>query len=141
MKPLYKRAKFDNGLIAQDLSNSNKTGDYFGLQMYRKAIAVLNVGALTAGTNIKIELLQATDTAGTNSKVIDGANTTITATEAKTSGKAFVEVDVSSLDINNGFEFIAAKVTTTATTQVAVTLICGDGRFEPDNDFDAYAVV
>lgn len=141
MKPLYKRIKIDNGLAAQDLAAGNKTGTYFNMAMYRKSLAILNVGALTAGTNAKIELLQATDSAGTNEKSINGATATITATNAMTSGKAIIEVDTSSLDINNGFTFIAAKVTTTATTQVAVILVRGDSRFEPDDDSDAFAIV
>lgn len=141
MKSLYKRIKVDNGLTAQDLTASNKTGSYFNMAMYRKALAILNIGALAAGTNAKIELYQAIDAAGTNAKLIDGASAAITATNAMTSGKAAVEVDASSLDINNNFNFIAAKVTTTATTQVAVTLVRGDGRFEPDQDYDAFAIV
>lgn len=74
----------------------------------------------------------------------DDATITITTnapgriTVATTEAEAFVEVDVGSLDLANGFEYVAAEVTTTAAnTVVSVTLIRGDARFEPGQDVAA----
>jgi len=64
-------------------------------------------------------------------------NASATITVATTEAEAFVEVDVGSLDLANGFEYVAAKVTTTANTVVSVTLIRGDARFEPGQDVAA----
>ncbi|QNB48203.1 hypothetical protein BR63_19170 [Thermanaerosceptrum fracticalcis] len=141
MKPMYKRAKVDIALPAQSIVSANVTGAYFGMQMYNKALAVLNVGAMADTNTAKIELLQAKDASGTDAKAITGAEATITASGSKTSGCAFVEVDVSSLDLANGFEYIAAKVTTTGTIVSSVVLLRGDGRFEPEQDADAFAAV
>lgn len=79
MKPMYKRSKIDIGLVSQALNNTNATGRYFNMAMYRKALAILNGGAMAAGTTTKIEFLQAKDASGTDSKVIADANAVITA--------------------------------------------------------------
>jgi propanediol dehydratase small subunit len=228
MKNLNKRAKFDIGLKPQALNNTNATGRYFGLQMFRKAIFWLLGGAMAATKTTKIELLQAKDADGTDAKAIEGADATITAniavteatltcatvlatqavtingltftaaaaadlpnrvfavgaddtacaaslvlainhetagvpgviassalgvvtlkaanpgdatitiadpaatiTAATIEAQAYVEVDVGSLDLADGFEYVAAKVTTTATSVVAVNVVRGDDRFEP----------
>lgn len=141
MKQIYKRAKIDVGLLSQSIASSNKTGGYFGMQMYGKALAILNVGAMADTNTAKIELLQAKDESGTDAKAIEGAEAIITASGTLTSGCAFVEVNVFSLDINNGYEYIAAKVTTTGTIVCGVVLLRGDGRFEPEQDAQAFAIV
>lgn len=245
MKTLAKRVKLDIGLLAQALNNTNVTGKYFRMDMDRKALFVLNGGAMAATKTTIIELLQAKDTAGTDAKgipstagqtatatvtantavteatltlatvlateavTINGltftahANTTTkasrqfkidgddtadaaalaacindsvygvpgitavpavavitlkstvpgetlititdaaanTITAATTREQAYVEVDVGSLDLANGFEYVAAKVTTTANTVVAVELIRGDSRFEPVQKMGASASV
>ena len=141
MKPMYKRLKIDNGLTSQSIATGTKTGSFFGMQMYERALAILNVGAMADTNTAKIEVLQAKDTSGTDAKAIEGATATITASGSLTGGCAFIEINVSSLDINNGFEYIAAKVTTTGTIVSGVTLLRGDGRFEPTQDALAYASV
>lgn len=230
MKPLYKRAKMDIGLVAQALNNTNKTGKYFGMQMFRKALFILNGGAMAVTKTTKIEILQAKDAAGTGAKAVTHAEATITAntmvtaatialaaaaatdkvtvngvtfemanatdttknefadaaglvscikatvdgvdasasattvtvtainpgekavsvvgedvagtvTVATTEAQAYVEVDAGSLDLAGGFEYLAAKVTTTANSVVAVTLIRGDGRFDPEQIVAAGASV
>ncbi len=233
MKPLYKRAKFDIGLVSQALNNTNTTGKYFGMQMFRKALFILIGGAMVATKTTKIEILQAKDADGTGAKAIANAEATITANTAVTGAtltcanvvatnavtvngitftaaaaedlpnhvfaigandtacaaslvkainaanigvvatsalgvvtlkatddatitikdpantitaatleaQAYVEVDVGSLDLAEGFEYLAAKVTTTANTAVSVALVRGDGRFEPVQAVGASAVV
>jgi len=245
MKKLAKRVKIDIGLKAQALNNTNATGSYYHMDMDRKALFVLNGGAMADTKTTALEVLQATDAAGTGAKgvpttaaqaaiatiaanagvteatltlatvlageavTINGltftahANTTtkasrqfkidgddtadavalvgcindatygvpgITATSAlgvvtlkstvpgetlititdpaantitaaTLQAQAYVEVDVGSLDLANGFEYIAAKVTTTANSVVAVELIRGDSRFEPVQKMGASASV
>lgn len=232
MKDMSKREKIDIGLLSQALNNTNATGRYYGMQMYRKALFILNGAAMAATKTTKLEVLQAKDAAGTDSKAVTSAEATITAntlvteatialaaaaatdkvtingitftmavatdasarefadaaglvtcinhaaygvagvtasadgttvtvkatdpgekvltvagtdvagtvTVATTRAQAYVEVDVSSLDLANGFEYIAAKVTTTANSVVGVALIRGDGRFEPIQYVGASAV-
>jgi hypothetical protein len=131
----------NNALLPQSLASANKTGDYFSAGMVRRMLFTLITGAIAAAGTVKIELLQATDSTGTGAKAIEGASATITATDAKTQGLAFVELDTANLDANNGFIYVSAKVTTTATVLVGVTMVTGENRFTPVNNADAYAVV
>lgn len=235
MKNLSKRAKIDIGVKPQALNNTNVTGRYFGLQMFRKIIYLLTGGAMAATKTTKIEILQAKDAAGTGAKAITGAEATITANTAVTEAtltcasvlateavtvndvvftaaaaedlpkhifavgaddtacaaslvkainaaelgitatsalgvvtlkatnpgetvitikdaaatitaatleeQGYIEVDVGSLDLAGGFEFVAAKVTTTANTVIAVDVIRSDDRFEPVQKVGASAAV
>ena len=62
--------KVDIGLASQALNNSNATGKYHPIKDYPKIAAVLSGGAMAATKTSKIELLQASDNAGTASKGI-----------------------------------------------------------------------
>jgi len=55
-----------------------------------------------------------------------------TITLATVAGMGMVEVEPSDLDIENGFEYVAAKVTTDATIICSVQALRGRGRFTPD---------
>lgn len=237
MRPISKEAKIDIALVPQELNNGNVTGRYYHMEMWRRAMGVLMVGAMAAGKTVKLEFLQAKDASGTDAKGIPStaaqaakaeitANTMVTAatltiaaaeatnaitvngltftaiangsqpdaakrqwavgtgttanadsatalaaiinnatygvpgvtasaadavvtltvsdpgettitiedaaatiTPATTQALAFVELNVAQLDA--GFEYIAVKVTTTANTIVAVSLIRDLGRFSP----------
>lgn len=233
MKPMYKRTKVNIGLVAKALNNSNTTGRYLGMLMFRKILFWLTGAAMAATKTTKIEILQAKDAGGTGAKPITGAEATITAntevtsatltcatviandavtvngitftaaaaenlpnhifavgaddtacaaslvkainaaelgitatsalgvvtlvaddetvitiedpantiTAATLEAQAYVEVDVGSLDLAGGYEYVAAKVTTTANTVVSVIAIRGDGRFEPSQSVGASASI
>ena len=61
--------KLDVGIQAQSL-NGAATGRYYDLAGYGKALAVLTAGAIAATKTAKVELLQAKDAEGTDSKGI-----------------------------------------------------------------------
>jgi hypothetical protein len=235
-------AKMDIGLVSQALNNTNATGRYFNMSLWRTAVAILNIGAMAAGTTATLELLQAQDAGGTGSKVIPpspatelataqiAANTNVseatltcatviatnvvtingltftaianggtpaagtrqfavgtggtanadtatalaaiindtvlgvpgitasanaavvtlnatnpgealititnpsaTITPATTKAMAFIDLDVSQLDVTNGFDFIAVKIATTANSTIAATLLRALGRYIPLN--------
>lgn len=233
------RHKIDIGLVPQTVSNTNVTGRYYKMSDARRALAVMNVGALAATKTAKIEFLQATDLAGTSAKAITGAEATVTAntkvaactltlasvangdaitingvtftahtdtttaskreysiagtdtqdaaalaglindatygvpgvtatpanavitltvtdpgettitvtdaaatiTVATTQALAYVELDVSKLDLTNGFEFVAPKVTSTGAGIVGVVLERGECRYTPVQAVGASASV
>lgn len=236
MKRLSDTIKVDIGVAPQALNNSNVTGKYYKMSMWRRVLAKLSVGSMAAGTTAAVELLQATSAGGANAKGIpddagqaakaeitantkvtemtvtvgtpadgdtitindvtftkaaatdatkrefadaagletcindpdngvpgvtasnnagivtltasEAGETTITASKtgaaltlATTKAQAFVELDVSKLDINNGFEYVAARVATTANTVVGVELIRDSGRFSPEQQVGASAVI
>jgi len=76
---IHEDVKIDIGIVSQALDNTNVTGKYHSLKDYRSALAILSGGAMAATKTTKIELLQAKDAAATGSKVITGAEATITA--------------------------------------------------------------
>lgn len=96
------------------------------------------VPGVTAAPALAVVTLTATAAGDT---VITIADAAATITPATTQAQAYVELDVSQLDLANGFEYIAAKVTTDAAIVVGTVLIRSDGRFEPDQAVAASAVV
>ncbi len=69
---------------------------------------------------------------------VDVAGTVVVAT---THAIAYVEIDVSQLDLANDFTHVAAKVTTTGTTICAVDMLRGIPRTTPTQQVGASAVV
>jgi hypothetical protein len=84
MERMYEMAKADLGVVPQTLNNSNVTGRYYAAKEYRRALAVLQVGALAATKTAKIEVFEAKDAAGTSAQLLAGATATITANAAVT---------------------------------------------------------
>ena len=238
--------KLDIGLVSQALNNTDATGKYHPVKDYSRICAILNGGAMAATKTTKVELLQAKDNGGTDSKGIpttgtqaavaeitanalvtectvtlatflDGGTITInglvftahatvttpanrefsiagsdtqdaaelvicindptygvpgvkasnaagvvtliseepgevvitiasnpddgTCVKATVEAQAFVEIDTRQLDKKNGFSHVAAKVTTTANSNVAVALLRGNARYTPVQKVGASAVV
>ena len=128
-----------NGVVFTAAADANAAKQKFAVGTNDACAASLAEVINAAGLGIK-----ATSSSGVVTVVAeDDATITITAsasdriTVATTEAEAFVEVDVGSLDLANGFEYVAAEVSTTANTVVSVTLIRGDARFEPGQDVAA----
>lgn len=98
---------------------------------------VPGVKASVASTDVTLYA----DPAGDTTLTVVGANVGGTVTVSTVEAQAYVDLDVSQLDLANGFEYIAAKVTTTANTVAAVTLDFYDQRFAPTQKVGAAAVV
>ena len=79
--------KIDLGIVPQAINNTNVTGRYFDVRRHPHILAICNGGALAATKTTKLELLQATDAAGTSAKVTTVANAA-TATSG-TSGRGY----------------------------------------------------
>ncbi|MBA7562528.1 hypothetical protein ES708_04180 [subsurface metagenome] len=227
MRAIYEESKLDVGLI-QALDGGDVTSRYFSAGNCGRLLALLECGAMAATKTIKIELLQAKDADGSESKGIpstaeqaakaeiaanekiaegtvdlttvadtdivtvndidftkaattteadrefadaaglvncigddtygvpgakasySGAVVTLwsedpgeavvtlektevagTITLATAKAQAFVELDVSKLDLAGGFNHVAIKVTTTATTTIAAVMVRGHLRYSP----------
>lgn len=232
MERLHNSSQMSIGLVPQALNNSNVTGRYYLCNQGRRLRAWLLGGAMAITKTSKVELLQATDNAGTGAKAITGADATITAnalvTEATvdltstgaadlvtingivftqgtfdiptrvfataanlvtiindaqygvpgvfasaagavvtcraepagevavtmvgtdvggtvvvatTKAQAFVDADVGNLDLANDFVYVAAKVTTTANTIVAVALDIYPTRYDKAEAVGAQAII
>jgi hypothetical protein len=233
MNGINEALKIDIGVVSQTINNSNATSRYYDMSRYRRALAILNVGAMVASKTAKIEFYQAQDAAGTGAKLmtataaeitantnvavatvdltsaaatdvvtingvaftmaaattaasrtfssaaalasdvndatygvagitasattsvvtliatdpgekaitVAGTNGSGTVTVATTQAVAFSEVNVSSMDLANGFTHLAVKATSTATGGVSVDFIRGDARISPTQFVGASASV
>lgn len=85
------------------------------------------VSGVTGVANGTVVTVNATDpgaTVITLSKTENAGTITLATTKAQ----AYVEIESALLDVENGFTFVAPKVTTTANTVVSVSLLRGDPR-------------
>ncbi|MFW5777387.1 MAG: hypothetical protein ACOCZB_08900, partial [Spirochaetota bacterium] len=69
---------------------------------------------------------------GRASVTVEKTESSGTITLATTEHLVYVEVEADDLDVANGFEYVAARVTTTADSVVGVLAVRMDGRFSPD---------
>ena len=110
--------KLDVGIQSQSL-NGNVTGRYHNLAGYSKALAILVAGAIAATETAKLELLQASDSAGTGSKGIPStagqlATALITANALVTKATVTLATFLAGGTITiNGLVFTAHATTTT----------------------------
>lgn len=79
MQKLCEAVKVDIGLVGQTINASNATGRYYSMANYRKALLVMIIGALAATKTCKVEVLQATDGSGSDSKAVSSKSATVTA--------------------------------------------------------------
>jgi len=85
MNKIYEQIKVDIGLKPTSLASTHGTGLYYPLADYRKAIAILQVGAMAAAATTKIEVFEATNAAAGSAALLTGATATITANTGVTS--------------------------------------------------------
>ncbi|MHA1168304.1 MAG: hypothetical protein ACTSRU_10820 [Candidatus Hodarchaeales archaeon] len=78
MNLISEATKLNTGISPASI-NGASTGAYFGLSQHRKALFFATLGAMAVGATAEIQVLQALDAAGTDSKVITGAVATVTA--------------------------------------------------------------
>lgn len=110
---MFEGMKIDVGLAPVSL-NGNSIGVYYDLADFRKAIAVLQVGAMAATFTAKIEVFQGKDSAGGSGALLAGATGTITANTLVTSLKLTLATMLNTHTIIiNGLTFTAHTDTTT----------------------------
>jgi hypothetical protein len=78
MERICDKVKIDTALTPVSLNGAG-TGEYFRMDLHRKALFVVNVGAMAAGKTSEIQVMQAQDAAGTGAKVVASSTATITA--------------------------------------------------------------
>jgi len=116
MNKLSEELIVKQAIAPQDIGTAAVTGAYLEMESNR-LLAVLTTASLTAGKIATIELLQATSSAGANSKPLKAA---ITGTAPTGNGAVTVQVEVvgDEFDTNNGFKYVAVKVTCDEATKV-----------------------
>lgn len=123
MERMIESAKVDLGVVPQSLNNSNVTGAYYEAKDYRRALALLQVGALAATKTAKIEVFEAQDAAGTGAQLITGAAATIAANTAVSEMTVALATVLAGEALTiNGLTFTAhATVTTAANREFSIS--------------------
>lgn len=113
----------------QDIGTADVTGSYLPMTDANRMLAVLTTAALAAGQTATIELLQATDAAGTGAKELKPV-VTGTSTAEVLAVTAQVEAISDDFDTNNDFAFFAVKVTCSEAGKLGSAIsIKGDLRY------------
>jgi hypothetical protein len=107
-KRLAEELKIDTALTSQSLNGAG-TGEYFPLAKYGKALFVAEIGAMATAATSALQVMQATDAAGTGAKVIANATDTITAdTHVAAATLTAAAVNVGDTFVLNGITFTGA---------------------------------
>jgi len=102
--------KIDTAFVPTNALNGANTGPYYSLADWRKALFVVEIGAMAAAATCALQAMQATDAAGGGpAKVITGLTDTITAnTDAEIVTLTLNAVQVADTVTINGIVFTAA---------------------------------
>ncbi|MCK8826401.1 hypothetical protein MWH25_01390 [Natroniella acetigena] len=131
--------KVDVGLDPQTINNDDETGDWFKLQMFRKALFVVTAHGDATG-EITAKVYKAKDDSGDSSEHIEELEITVDGDE----GVGFLEVDA--VVLNNegeeGFSHVAVNVENEdeKDIEVAVSLLRGLPRYSFEQEVDNYAI-
>lgn len=79
MNKLYEEMKIDIGLEPISLATANKTGEYFSLADYRKAIIVGTCAVMAKTKTVKFEIYEATNASAGSAQLLASADATIVA--------------------------------------------------------------
>lgn len=107
---LSEELKIDTAFVPTAALNGANTGPYYPMDSWRKALFVVEIGAMAAGATCALQAMQATDAAGGGpAKAITGLTDTITAnTDAEIVTLTLNAVQVADTVTINGITFTAA---------------------------------
>ena len=121
MKLLSEAQKIDIAMTSASLNGAG-TGEYFSMDKYGKSLFVVEIGAMAAGVTSALQVMQASDKAGTGAKVITNNAATITANTNVASAlltSALVHVAGDTYTVN-GLTFTAAAADVPGTRTYAI---------------------
>jgi hypothetical protein len=132
-KKLTEILKIDKAVVNSDITTP-RTSNYYSMSDYRKAVAVLLTDTIANTKKATLQFKQAKDSQGTDSTNLGSAVEVTVANPAGEQVKVVGEIDVSAMDINNGFTHIAVTISSDNATAViaACTLIRGNARYNQE---------
>lgn len=126
---IAERASYDVGVFPQDVGTSDVTGDWFSMESFNRVAAKAVSGEAADTETFTVQLLQATDSSGSDSKDL-GTAVVATSGDADTVLEVLQEAKVSDLD--DGFTHVAVKLASSETgLDGAAVLIRADGAYRP----------
>lgn len=122
------------GSIAPTAANAavgNHITAYADMRDYHRAFVLIHLGEPAQGATLNVRVLQATDTDGTGSKIIEG-KTPEQMVAGDSGGYVGIEVQSEELDVDNEFHTLAVRSTVGTDTYYHSIYVFGlDGRYEP----------
>lgn len=114
MERIYDSAKVDIHLPTQSIASTTVTGEYLDCENYRTFASECNVGSMTTGNTVALQLTQALDRDGTSVKNITGATCTVTANTNVNEVTVTLSTVLAGATLTvNGLVFTAHATTTT----------------------------
>ena len=111
MKRLSEELKLDVALTPQSFTGA-KTGQYFDMKDYGKALFIVNIGAMAAEKTSVLQVMQAKDAAAEGAKVITNSTATITANAGVAEATITAGTVVTGNKVTiNGITFTAVEAT------------------------------
>lgn len=114
MNRLIDELKIDVGYKPTSLASTVGTGPYFPVKDSRKIAFLVNAASMVTGASVAAQVMQATDAAASDAKVVTNAVATITAdTKVKSATVTLATLLAGSTVVINGLTFTAHASTTT----------------------------
>lgn len=128
---LSEQLRIEQGVLNADIA-TDRTSSYYDATGWRRFAAKLFADDVNSDKVCTVQLLQATDSSGTDAKALS-SEVTVTCDDSPSGDvEAIAEAQDSDFDSANGFKYIAVKVTSDDTTVLAnANLIMAGGRFGP----------
>ncbi len=123
------------GSIDPQSAAAVKTTGWIDASQYANFLAVIGVGAITAGGLVDANILQATSNAGAGAKAVPGK---AIVQIAAGSVQALINFKQDDLDVNNGFSFVQVSVTPSVAASLIDAKVFGfDPRYGPADGYAA----
>ncbi|WP_131193714.1 hypothetical protein [Lichenihabitans psoromatis] len=118
-------------IAPQDITTA-RTGAYADASGAQALLVAVNAGPVAPTKTVTLQMMQAVDANGTSAKAL-GAPVTVTAPTGGSAIAFTADAQITDLDDNNGFAFVAALLSSNNASAVlaAATLILGNNRFNP----------
>ncbi len=118
-------------LPVQNLTGGPVTDPFYEMNNSRRVKAVAIAEQVSAGETLRIQLRQDTDASGTADPRNLGDAVVVTAGTGGEPLMCVAEAHVSDMDLEDGYRFVGAIVTTSAADDGGLIFIFGDNRYNP----------
>lgn len=121
MRTFHENFLAKQGMCPQSLSGATtEPTTYIDMTDYERLVFVIRSGAIAGGRTLDAKLVQASDSAGSDSKDITGA-AIVQIDDTEDVAMTTIEVRDTALDVANGFRYVSMTITASAAIIVSVT--------------------
>lgn len=133
-KKISEMLRIEEGVLNADVG-TDRTSAYIDASGWRRFASKVFAKDVNSDKVVTVQLLQATDSSGTGAKALSSEVTATSDDSPSGDINAIAEAQDTDFDADNGFQYIAVKVTSDDTTVLAsANLIMAEPRFAPHVD-------